>query len=134
MGDAGGEQKRRALVAEDDAEMRALVAEVLRAEGFDVDEVGDGRRMWQMTLKPPAYDLVVSDLRLPVVDGLTVLEDFHGRAPAKPLLLMTAFGDDSARARAEKLGAVFLEKPFKMGELRAVARRLFLLTASFGDH
>ena len=131
MGGAG-EPKRRALVAEDDAEMRALVAEVLRAEGFEVDEVGDGRRMWQKTLEHPAYDVVVSDLRLPIVDGLTVLEDFHVRAPAKPLLLMTAFGDASARARAQKLGAVFLDKPFKMAELRAAAGGLFAPIATGG--
>ncbi len=108
----GAEGERpRALVAEDDADMRSLVAAALRAEGFEVDEVGDGRQLWQRTLESPAYDLVVSDLRLPVVDGLTVLEDFHGRAPTKRLLLMTAFGDDATRGRAEKLGATFSTSP-----------------------
>jgi DNA-binding response OmpR family regulator len=124
MGGESSEGRRRVLVAEDDADMRALVAGALRGEGFEVDEVEDGRRMWQLTLESPPYDFVVSDLRLPVIDGLTVLEDFHERVPATPLLLITSFGDDATRARAAKLGAVLLDKPFKMSELRAAARRL----------
>jgi DNA-binding response OmpR family regulator len=115
----------RALVAEDDEEMRALVAEAVRGAGFDVEEVSDGRQMWIRTIQRLSYDLVVSDLRLPIVDGLTVLEDFRERAPATPLILMTAFGDGAARARAERLGAVFLDKPFPMGELRAAVRRIY---------
>ncbi len=118
------EPKRRALVAEDDAEMRALVADSLRRVGFQVDEAGDGRQMWVRTIQGKPYDLVVSDLRLPVVDGLTVLEDLRDRDPVTRLVLMTAFGDDAARARAERLGATFLDKPFRMSELRAAATRL----------
>ena len=104
--------------------MRALVVEALRIERFDVDEVSDGRSMWLKTAVPLQYDLVVSDLRLPLLDGLTVLEDLYGRAPATHAILMTAFADDATRARAEKLGAVLIDKPFKMSELRAAARRL----------
>jgi DNA-binding response OmpR family regulator len=112
-----------ALVAEDDPEMRALIAEALRQEGYAVDEAEDGRRMWIMTLAS-AHDLVVSDLRLPIVDGLTVLEDLRCRDPSASMILMTAFGDGETRSRAERLGAVFLNKPFKLGELRAAARRV----------
>jgi len=124
--------RRRALVAEDDEEMRALVASVLRSEDFEVDEVGDGRGMWRQTLSSPAYDLIVSDLRLPIVDGLTVLEDLRARLSRTPMLLMTAFGDAATRARAKVLGAEFLDKPFEMSELRAAARRLCVAAARRG--
>jgi DNA-binding response OmpR family regulator len=127
-----GSKGRLALVAEDDPEMRALVAGALRGDGFEVHEVEDGRKMWQQTLEPQKYDLIVSDLRLPVIDGLTVLEDLHERAPAPALLLMTAFGDEVARARAAKLGAALLDKPFKMIELCAAARRLCEVAADRG--
>jgi DNA-binding response OmpR family regulator len=116
------ERRRRALIAEDDAEMRALVAVALRAEGFAVDEADDGRQLWLKTLLGEPYDLVVSDLRLPIVDGLTVLEDLHERAPSTLVVLMTAFSDDDTRARAERLGALLFDKPFKLDELRAAAR------------
>ena len=114
----------RVLVAEDDAQMRALVVDALRSEGFAVDEVADGRRMWAITVHCETYDLIVSDLRLPIVDGLTVLEDLLKRSPGTRVILMTAFGDDATRERALRLGAVFLDKPFQMRELRAAARRL----------
>ena len=122
--------KPRALVAEDDVEMRAIVSDALRMEGFLVDEVGDGRLMWRRLIEQPTYDFVVSDLRLPIVDGLTVLEDFHLRAPRTPLIVMTAFGDDATRDRATRVGATLLDKPFRMVELRAAARRLLLESAA----
>jgi peptidoglycan-associated lipoprotein len=88
------EQPRpRALVAEDDEEMRALVADVVRAAGFEVEEVSDGRQMWIRTIQRLTYGLVVSDLRLPIVDGLTVLEDIRARADD------AADSDDGIRRR-----------------------------------
>ncbi len=116
-------RRRRVLVAEDDDQMRCLVADVLRRAGFDVDEVRDGREMWHRTFQERNYDLVVSDLRLPVVDGLTVLEDLHARTPTMPLILMSAFSDVATRSRAERLGVVYLDKPFPMQELYVAVRR-----------
>jgi len=115
---------RRALVAEDDSDMRALVVHALRGEGFEVDDVADGRRLWIQTLRAEVYDLVVTDLRLPVVDGLTVAEDLRAREVHSPLIVMTAFSDESVRRRAARLGAEVLDKPFSIDELCAAARRL----------
>jgi DNA-binding response OmpR family regulator len=103
--------------------MRALVANALRTDGFEVTEVGDGRDL-RMRTTEVVYDLVVSDLRLPFGDGLAALEALHGRAPGTQMILMTAFADDSVRMRATSLGAVLMDKPFKLSELRAAARRL----------
>ena len=116
---------RRVLVAEDDEEMRTLVSDVLRRAGFHVEEVSDGRQMWIRTIQAKPYDLVISDVRLPVVDGLTVLEDLHDRAPTTALILMTAFGDHEVRARAERLGAVFLDKPFQLNQLSGAVRSIY---------
>jgi DNA-binding response OmpR family regulator len=120
-------------VAEDDAEMRALVVDALRIEDFEVDEVGDGRTMWIRTIQSRRYDLVVSDLRLPVVDGFTVLEDLLDRAPGTRAIVMTAFADDTVRGRAETLGVILIDKPFKMAELRAAARHLRESAAHEGE-
>jgi DNA-binding response OmpR family regulator len=117
--------KRRALLAEDDGDMRGLVAEALRKEGFEVDEVDNGRQLWGMTIRPGRYDLIVTDLRLPVVDGLTVVEDLRAREPHTPILVMTAFGDANTRARAAGVGALFFDKPFRMADLRAAVQRFF---------
>jgi DNA-binding response OmpR family regulator len=119
----GTEPTRRALVAEDDLEMRALVTGALRIDGFEVTEVGDGRDLRART-NESICDLVVSDLRLPFGDGLEALEDLHARAPETQMILMTAFADDSVRTRAATLDAVLMDKPFRLSELRAAARRL----------
>jgi two-component system response regulator ResD len=117
-------RRPRALVAEDDPDMRALVVEALRGEGMDVEEAEDGRRMWGLTLRLDGYDLIVTDYRLPIVDAVTVVEDLRARHLRTPVILMTAFGDEAVRARAGELGAVFLSKPFSMTELNAAARSL----------
>jgi two-component system response regulator HydG len=123
---AGG---RRALVAEDDGAMRSLVADALRAEGFEVDEVGDGAQMLLFVMKGPAgeprpYDLLVSDVRMPFLDGITVVDRLRGCGIATPVILMSAFGDEWARARAIGLDVVLMAKPFKIADLRAEVRRL----------
>ncbi len=116
--------ERRALVAEDDGELRALVVDALIGEGFVVHDVGDGRRMWRRTFEPTVYHLVVADVRLPIVDGLTVLEDLRTRAPRARFVVTTAAPDDAARRRAAGIGAVLLVKPFGMDALRAAVRHL----------
>lgn len=119
-------------MAEDDAAMRELVVDALKIEDFQVDEAGDGRTMWVRTIQRASYDLIVSDLRLPVVDGLTVVEDLLERAPGTRVIMMTAFADDAVRVRAETLGVMLIDKPFKMAELRAAARLLCQRAAQQG--
>jgi DNA-binding response OmpR family regulator len=119
------------VVAEDDPEMRRLVAESLRHEGYEVFEVGDGARLLvrigrQYREHDPEehIDLIVSDLRMPLVTGLAILRGLRAAHCTTPLILMTAFGDDQVRKEASELGATFLDKPFAMSELRATARKL----------
>jgi DNA-binding response OmpR family regulator len=119
----------RVLLGEDDAEMRTLLAEALRTEGFEVDEAEDGGRMLERaelarSKGEPAYDLVVSDVRMPAVDGFTLVGRLRAGDPATPIILMTAFGDDECSARAAELGVTMFYKPFKLDHLRAVARRI----------
>ena len=70
-------------------------------------------------------DAVVSDLRMPVCSGLDVLETLRRTRRTVPFVLMTGFADDDTRARAGRLGAVLLEKPFMMNDLRVALRTLF---------
>ena len=119
------------LVAEDDVEMRSLVADCLRKDAFDVIELKDGGRLlvWiarqYRSLEPnPHVDLIVTDLRMPVMTGLEILRGLRSAHCPTPLILMTAFGDDDVRHEAEGLGATFLDKPFTLARLRETARRL----------
>jgi DNA-binding response OmpR family regulator len=116
------------LVAEDDDEMRSLVANALREDGYDVTEAGDGGRMLVRLARAyggaTPYDLLVSDVRMPVCSGLQILESLRLARWRTPFILMTAFGDEQTRARAETLGATVFMKPFEMDDLRATVLRL----------
>ena len=127
-------RRPRVLVAEDDFEMRELLVLTLNEAGCEVVEARDGvdflRHLESFLLDPPGeaaalgeepcprYDLIVSDVRMPGASGLEVLRgeaalNFCG--PRPPVIVITAFGDDEARAAAAQLGAAaFLEKPFDM--------------------
>lgn len=116
------------VVAEDDPEMRTIVAECLRRDSHDVSELADGARLLvriagQYRSREPArrIDLIVTDLRMPVVTGLAILRGLRAAHCTTPVILMTAFGDEQVRREAAELGAALLDKPFAMAELRATA-------------
>jgi DNA-binding response OmpR family regulator len=119
----------RILLAEDDADMRELLAYSLRTEGYDVVACEDGLRLAEevgSTMIPDReehYDLIVSDLRLPGVTGMEILAAVNEWAGSPPLVLITAFGDEATHAEAERLGvAAFLDKPFEMDRLLETVR------------
>jgi DNA-binding response OmpR family regulator len=117
------------LVAEDDHEMRRLVADALRRDGYDVDELADGGRLLvRIALGRAEPDLavalIVSDIRMPGCSGLDVLQGLRDEDWRMPVILMTAFGDDEVRERATGLGATLFDKPFALGDLRAAVRAL----------
>ena len=116
----------RVLVAEDDSEMRRLVVEALRKDGHDVTEAADGGWLFVMLAEAchhdplfPAVDCIVSDVRMPICGGLDLLERLIDVSGSVPVILMTGFGDDELRARADRLGALLIEKPLSLEALRA---------------
>jgi DNA-binding response OmpR family regulator len=125
-------QPPRIVVAEDDSEMRRLVVEALRKDGYDVIAVSDGGRLL-VTLAHELVapegtelaDLVVSDVRMPVCSGMQILEQLRAARWRVPVILMTAFGDAATREHARMLGALLFDKPLDLDDLRtAVASML----------
>jgi CheY-like chemotaxis protein len=111
------------LLAEDDFEMRRLLAEALDGDGYRVIEVGSGLQMFDRLRhargdaeKP---DLIVSDIRMPGLTGLEVLNIIREWGWQVPVILITAFGDRETRDEAfEKGVTAFLNKPFEVDDLR----------------
>ena len=111
-------RRRHILLADDDAEMRALLVLALTNEGYDITECCDGielsiRLQHSIDHETKAVDLVISDIRMPGLSGLMALavHRCHPRCP--PVILMTAFGDATAPPEARRLGAAgFFDKPF----------------------
>jgi DNA-binding NtrC family response regulator len=116
----------RVLLAEDDAEMREMIAQVLRRDGYDVIEARDGFQLLQYlaTHTPAAedaVDIVISDIRMPGKTGLDVLAGLRFADPATPVVLITGFGDLRTHLEAKRLGAAaVLDKPFDLQQLRSV--------------
>jgi two-component system response regulator HydG len=121
-GDQAGEPPRappggRVLVVDDQRNMRATTAMVLRQAGHAVEEAEDGAAALER-LKASSYDVVLTDLRMPNVDGMEVLRLARQLSPQTQVIVMTAYGTIEAAVEAMRRGAYdFLSKPFKEDEL-----------------
>jgi two-component system, OmpR family, alkaline phosphatase synthesis response regulator PhoP len=120
-------QWARVLVVEDDPHLAAGVVENLRAEGYEVHSVTDGRQALEW-LGREHCGLVLLDVMLPEIDGFTVCRTLRERGDSTPVLFLTARGDPADRVRGlEAGGDDYLAKPFHLQELllrvRAILRR-----------
>ena len=110
---------RSILVVDDDPEMRALLLDVLRNEGYDVVEAKDGTEA-VLALRARRFDLILMDKNMPGPSGLDLLPGFRRVCPDSKIIMMTAFGDVPSYIEAvEKGAAEYLFKPFRMEELKA---------------
>jgi two-component system, response regulator, stage 0 sporulation protein F len=121
----------RVVLAEDQVSMRALMARMLRRQGYEVHEAGDGMALLEtlarVLLAPGAAgmpDLVITDVRMPGCTGLEVLARMRRDEWPTPVVLISAFGDEALHAAARRLGAHVLDKPFELEALSALAQRL----------
>ena len=109
--------KPRILLIEDDASTAAALQKVLRAEGYDVDVAARGDDGLAQACQQ-SYHVVVTDLRLPGLDGLELVAQLHAAKPKQPIILTTAHGTTETAIEATKLGACdYLLKPFEADEL-----------------
>lgn len=114
----------RALVVEDDRRIEADLQRALTAVGFRVEIARDGEKAWFLG-GTEQYDLIVLDLGLPLLDGLTVLRRWRSEGCDTPVLILTARGAWTERVEGIDAGADdYLPKPFRMEELVARARAL----------
>lgn len=115
---------RAVLVVEDDALMRSFLVDVLAAEGHRVESASDGAAALAR-LERNAWDLVVTDLKMPGLDGLALLREGRKVRPEARWVVITAHGSVESAVEAMKSGATdYLLKPFKSpDELRLVVRR-----------
>src|SRR5438552_1780797 len=122
----------RVLVIDDDADIRALVGELLRRAGLTVEEAGDGRSGLRAFHQSPP-DLVVLDVSMPDLDGWQTLERIRDLSDV-PVLMLTARGAELERVRGLQAGADdYLVKPFGRQELVARVQALLRRARSRGE-
>jgi DNA-binding response OmpR family regulator len=114
----------RALVVEDDPTVATDLQQALSTAGFTVEVTGDGEDAWYRG-DVEDYDLVVLDLGLPKLDGMSVLKRWRASSRTFPVLILSARGDWTEKVDGIEAGADdYLSKPFEMGELIARVRAL----------
>ncbi|MDX8533781.1 response regulator [Mesorhizobium sp. VK25A] len=108
------------LIVEDDESVRTLAARALERDGHDVTVATDGAQGLDLIRKAcGGYELVVSDIRMPEMDGIEMATAAAREFPAMRIMLMTGYADQ--RERAEELNGIILDvvqKPFTLAEIR----------------
>ncbi|MDR4504865.1 MAG: sigma-54 dependent transcriptional regulator [Candidatus Scalindua sp.] len=117
--------KKKILVVEDDEYVLGSIKSVLDDEGYNVKTASNGLEALSFYRKTP-YALVISDLKMPQMDGFELLKQLKDEYPDVSLIMMTAYGSVRTAVEAMKIGAYdYLTKPFSAEELRLVVSRVF---------
>jgi len=108
------------LIVEDDESVRSFTARALQTSGHTVEVAGDGDEgLERVTARAGTYDLVLSDIRMPVMDGIAMARAIAARFPRQKILLMTGYAEQ--RERAVELEGIILgvvAKPFNLAQIR----------------
>jgi len=114
------DDKKQILVADDELNLRRVLEAQLKRDGYDVIAVEDGQQALD-ALEEHHVDVIISDLRMPKVDGMTLLKQAVADFPDVPVIIITAHGTVDTAVEALKLGAFdYITKPFEQSELRNV--------------
>jgi DNA-binding NtrC family response regulator len=117
------ESKGRILIVDDEANARAALSEILREEGYETETAADGFKALGK-LDAFAPDLILTDLKMPGLDGIGLLEESRTASPTAVVVVMTAFGTIDSAVEAIKKGAEnYLTKPLDPATIVAVVER-----------
>src|ERR671938_1757669 len=123
---AVGAPAKRILVADDDADIRALLVDLLQSEGYQTLEAKSGNEVLR-TVPNEEPDLLLMDLRMPEQDGIQIMRRLAAQdLPVNNIIMMTAFGTTNAAIEAMHLGAYdYITKPFDLDKVLFTIRRYF---------
>jgi two-component system, cell cycle response regulator CpdR len=122
----------RILIADDEEALRGFISRGLQLDGHAVEAACDGAEALDMLTAPGAdYDLLLTDIRMPMMDGIELALAAAKEKPEMPILLMTGYADQRERARnLEALIRDVLTKPFSLSDLRGVVRDTLLVVTN----
>jgi two-component system, NtrC family, response regulator AtoC len=114
---------RRLLIVEDDVEVRSLIEEQCSKIGFQFLSASNGREAFEL-LQTEVFDAVISDIRMPEMNGIELLEQLRLQQNETPFVILTGSSDKDYAVAAVRLGALdFVDKPFSGAQLRKVITR-----------
>ena len=111
------------LVVDDEESVRSMISVLLQKEGYQVSSAQDGEEALSM-IGEQAFDLILSDIRMPRLDGLGLLDRVQALYPDITVIMMSAFGTVDLAVEAMKRGAYdYISKPFKPDEILLALRK-----------
>jgi DNA-binding NtrC family response regulator len=117
-------KKNRILIVDDDHAMRLALAESLESCGYDISAAENGSEALNLFGKRK-FDLVVTDMKMPEMSGIEVLQGVKKLSPDVPVILITAYGTVNTAVEAMKEGAAeFIMKPFSLDDLEAIVKNV----------
>lgn len=126
-------KKKKALVIDDEHIVLESVSRILKEMDIKADVADNGTQGLRLAMDK-AYDLVLTDLRMPDISGMSVLRDVKRARPAIPVVMITGYGTVQSAVQALKLGAAeYIEKPFSPEELSAVVQSALKLADVLGS-
>jgi excisionase family DNA binding protein len=120
---AVGSERPRVLVVDDEASIRDLLEKTLTMSDYQVDTAPDGRSALER-MRMYSYDLLISDLKMPGMDGLAVIREARRLKADLPVIVITGFSSESSAIEALNLGvASYLTKPFRVSQVLSKAAK-----------
>jgi DNA-binding NtrC family response regulator len=119
------EQAKRILVIDDEENARVALSRILSREGYDVASAENGSEALQY-LRDKDVELIITDMNMPVMNGITFLRELNATRPASNVIMITAYGEVESYLEAMNLGAFeYINKPVKIDELNKVINKIF---------
>jgi DNA-binding NtrC family response regulator len=114
---------KKILIVEDDSIIRGKISVLLRQQGYDVEEAGDGVQALEL-LQSGHFDLVITDFAMRRLNGLALVERIQSSSPEMPIILLTGYTSASTGKALLKGKAEFLRKPIRFQDLSSTVKRL----------
>ena len=120
-----GRKHRKILIVDDEENARMGLSKLLSQEGYEVDSVANGYEALDF-LRREKVNLVISDINMPEMNGLTFLRELNRSFPSTSVIMITAYGGVESYLEAMNLGAFeYINKPVKLEELKSVMKKIF---------
>lgn len=119
------EAMKRILVVDDEENARLALSRILTREGYDVTSAENGFEALNY-LREKDVELIITDINMPVMNGITFLRELNRTHPASNVIMVTAYGEIESYLEAMNLGAFeYINKPVKIDELNKVISKIF---------
>lgn len=121
MRNRAGLSGKRILIVEDEQDLRSALSEIFADEGAEVEVAQSGNQAYQILISRPPFDLVLSDIRMPDGDGISLLKQMNGGMERLPRFIFVSAFSDLTLSQAKELGAItIVQKPFSISDLLSV--------------